>query len=398
MRTRLATLGCSLIAVAVTGCAATDLSVSKVNANPSAPGIRYSLPQPFLLVTPNSSGDGGFETKVVYLPDDSQTYAIDARTKRGKYTLDVSLVEGLLSKVAWKRDDAVVAAEAARASGEIAKAELERANTEKKAKDDKAELERKEARTKLQTLEEQLRQKQLDVQLAEAEVTAAQTAVNAASVSERGPLQAALRAAQLKLAQEQLRVAAAQTAVTTAQARVNELAHAMNDPSAAGVATPRDTPPRARFWGPVLYRIVDDARARTVRLLAVRWDDGRAQLPLETAAPPKPTPPPTSAPALTNTTPIALTFPQNAAEFALQLTFDKPLTAVDTLQSLLLRTGNSPGVEPNKFNLSLKADDPKVIIVRLLRIPAGTYDILLRFTHGENTTASVTVPLKVALE
>lgn len=401
MRNQSVCLGLSLYAALATGCATTNLQVAKVTPGSSPDGIRYSLPQPFLLVTPNPSGDGGFEAKVVYLPDESQTYAIDANTRRGKYTLDVSVADGLLSKIAWKREDASVTAEAIRASGEVTKAELARSQEQEKQDDDKAEAERKEARTKLQALEDELKKKQLDVQLAEAEVTAAQAAFDATpATTDRSALQAALRASQLKLAQERLRLTAAQNAVDAAQSRVNTLAGAMNDPSTGGVAKPSaPAGERARFWGPVLYRIIDDPKAGTVRLAAVRWDGGIAQLPLETAAPPKPTPAPAASPQLTNTTPIALTFPAGANEFELQLKFDKPLLAVDTNQSLLFPTDPPGPVVSKALNLSLKADDPTVVIVRLLRVSAGSYDLQLRFSYGDNkTSGSVAVPLRVTLQ
>jgi hypothetical protein len=401
MRNRSIHFALSLSVALAAGCATTNVKVAKVTPLSSPDGIRYSLPQPFLLVTPNPSGDGGFEAKVVYLPDESQTYAIDANTRRGKYTLDVSVAEGLLSKIAWKREDASVTAEAIRASGEVTKAELARSQDQQKKEDEKAEAERKEARTKLQSLEDELKKKQLDVQLAEAEVAAAQAAFDEASAtSDRSALQAALRASQLKLAQERLRAAAAQSAVDAAQTRVSTLAGAMNDPSTGGVAKPSVAArERARFWGPVLYRIIDDPKAGTVRLVAVRWDGGLAQLPLETAAPPKPTPVPAAGPQLTNTAPIALTFPAGANEFELQLKFDKALLAVDTNQSLLFPTDPPGPVVPKALNLSLKSDDSTVVIVKLLRVPAGSYDLQLRFSYGDNkTSGSVAVPLRVALQ
>jgi hypothetical protein len=87
-------------------------------------GLRYSLPKPFLLVTPNAKGDGAFTAEVIYLPDENATYAIDASTRRGKYSLDVQVKDGLLAKVAWTAANAAVAAESAPVAGELVKAQL----------------------------------------------------------------------------------------------------------------------------------------------------------------------------------------------------------------------------------------------------------------------------------
>jgi hypothetical protein len=399
MRAHIAFSALTVCVLAASGCATTSVRVSKVTADASPAGIRYSLPQPFLLVTPDPSGDGRFEAKVIYLPDESQTYAIDASTRRGKYTLDVAVADGLLSKLAWVRDDAAVAAEQARAAAEVAKAEITRRNEEEQERDTEAEAERKAAREKLDALQEDLRKKQLDVELADAEVRAAEEAINTAPAVERAALQPALRAARLKAAQERLRLAAAEAAVTLSEGRVSALAGAMNDPSTGGVEKPPAEQPKARFWGPVLYRIVDDPRTKSVRLVAVRWDDGATQLPLETAAPPKPTPPPAAEPKLTNLTPIALAFPAGANQFELTLAFDKPLAAIDTQQSLLIRTSGPNEIVPASLNLALNASDPKLVTVTLLKVPAGTYDLHLRFTHGaNNTSASVRVPLTVTVQ
>ena len=86
-------------------CASTQLTVRKVEDGAKEPnGVRYSLPKPFLLVTPSPSGDGSLKVDVIYLPDTSNTYAIDGRTKRGKYELSVNVKDGLLSKVAWSQN------------------------------------------------------------------------------------------------------------------------------------------------------------------------------------------------------------------------------------------------------------------------------------------------------
>src|SRR6476620_11300074 len=144
------------------GCASTRLTVRKVSAVGKEPnGIRYSLPKPFLLITPGASGDGSLKVEVIYLPDTSNTYAIDGRTKRGKYELTVNVKDGLLSKVAWSQKDAALVAESVRVASEVAKGELERQQDEEKERAKQAEDERKAADAEIEKLQADLDEKEL---------------------------------------------------------------------------------------------------------------------------------------------------------------------------------------------------------------------------------------------
>ena len=146
MRACFACVVAVLLTGLASGCASTQLTVRKVSAEGKEPnGIRYSLPKPFLLITPGASGDGSLKVEVIYLPDTSNTYAIDGRTKRGKYQLTVNVKDGLLSKVAWSQKDAALVAESVRVAVEIAKGELERQNDEAREPEQAAADERKAA-------------------------------------------------------------------------------------------------------------------------------------------------------------------------------------------------------------------------------------------------------------
>src|SRR5260221_8073926 len=127
----------TLVPLAFGACSTPRLTVSKVQGSPEPKGIRYSLPKPFLLVTPNPSGDGSLTVEVIYLPDESNTYAIDGSTRRGKYELTVNVKDGLLSKIVWSQKDAELLAQSISAGGDLVKAELDRKSAEKKEKDDK---------------------------------------------------------------------------------------------------------------------------------------------------------------------------------------------------------------------------------------------------------------------
>jgi len=150
----------------LSACASTQLTVRKVQDGSQEPnGVRYSLPKPFLLVTPSPSGDGSLKVDVVYLPDSGNTYAIDGRTKRGKYELSVNVKDGLLSKVAWSQKDAALAAESIRVATEVAKGQLERQQDEEKERAKQSGDERKAADEEIQKLQAELDERELALQL-----------------------------------------------------------------------------------------------------------------------------------------------------------------------------------------------------------------------------------------
>jgi len=268
-------------------CASTQLTVRKVEdgAKEEPNGIRYSLPKPFLLVTPSPSGDGSLKVDVIYLPDTSNTYAIDGRTKRGKYELSVNVKDGLLSKVAWSQKDAALAAESIRVATEVAKGEVERQQDEEKERAKQAEDERKAADAEIEKLQADLDEKELALQLATLEVQSAQAAVDQGDQS--AAARTALRKAQL--ARDQARVARdfAQAQLAKARARLEAPTSGFEEATRRGLPNPN----QSLFWSPVLYEIVDDGKM--VRLKAVEWRTGQAgaeilrQIQLRTNAVPK---------------------------------------------------------------------------------------------------------------
>jgi hypothetical protein len=147
-----------LLSSAISGC--TRLTVRKVFPDSTAPGIRYSLPKPFFRMTPEPDGSQALEP--FYLPDACSTYAIDAAAYASSYTLEVSLADGLLTKLTWKPDTSAVAEQIAKSSGNLASA----AATAKKAADDARE-------SKIADAEAEVAKAKLDVELARLEKQAA---------------------------------------------------------------------------------------------------------------------------------------------------------------------------------------------------------------------------------
>jgi len=77
------------------------LYVRPAGPGKSPPGFRYYLPRPFLLVTSDSA-------KVIWLPDYTQSYAVDPRFGLGTLKLDLTLNDGWrLSQVGTDADSKV---------------------------------------------------------------------------------------------------------------------------------------------------------------------------------------------------------------------------------------------------------------------------------------------------
>jgi len=381
------------------GCASTSVVVTKVTAdNPAAEGLRYSLPKPFLLIQPNTNGDGGFTTEVLYLADESNTYAVQGKTNRGKYKLDMNVANGLLSKLQFARTDAAGSAEGIRVSGEVLKAELERRRTEEKARDDKSKTEQEAAKKELETLQKDVDAKDLDVALAEEEVKTAQAALKDQNGNTEAN-RAALRTAELKVAQQKLKLEASRKAFSDRAAAAP--AGIFNEPTSGAGPAPAQpaTTPRSKFWGPMLFAIVDDGK--TASLKAVEWFTGEAsswQVPLETAAAPKTESPKPAAPALKDKSERSFTWPTAATTFQMpDLELTSAIKAVDTGQRQLFRKVPS-GLEAlpgPPFNVQLRTGGTSLVVMFTSRLAVGTYQILLPVRFGADGSTSITLDIDV---
>jgi hypothetical protein len=81
-------------------------------------GIRYSLPKPYIQITPGP--DGGMDADIIFLPDPENTYVIKgSATFCSSYSLNIGLSQGLLTSVDWNVDSSVVGASAVQAAGAV---------------------------------------------------------------------------------------------------------------------------------------------------------------------------------------------------------------------------------------------------------------------------------------
>jgi hypothetical protein len=103
----------------ISACA--DLNVTKVtDANQATvKGVRYYLPKPYLLATPQADGTVIFD--VVFLPDKSREYAIDTSAYFSNYTFQVARDEkGLLTALEFKASTSAVGQQLATSVGNSA--------------------------------------------------------------------------------------------------------------------------------------------------------------------------------------------------------------------------------------------------------------------------------------
>ncbi|WP_233810264.1 hypothetical protein [Paraburkholderia sp. HP33-1] len=102
----------------IAGCA--NIDVKKVDGDLSAvKGQRYYLPKPAIQVVPQTNGT--VAVSILYLPDKSHSYAIDAKSWLSAYSLQVlSNPDGTLSGVYYQGDTTAVSQQAATTAGSLA--------------------------------------------------------------------------------------------------------------------------------------------------------------------------------------------------------------------------------------------------------------------------------------
>jgi len=228
----------------------TAVNVRKV-VEGDEPGLRYSLPQPFLVTTPMA--DGKLDVHWEYLPDSGQQYAIDSCSLLASHNLTIKTSNGLLTSVDWTGDSAAVLAEATKAVGAIEKQKFD------------SQLEAaKETRSKSEEEQKALREARLGFDQAQAAVDS----FVAQGIPEDNPdfvkARVALEQARAKLLfYQQLYGSDAGVA-------------SMDDPSSPGEATTKEpgeriNVTRGRRHGPVWFRLEECPRTGVLQLVAVQF-------------------------------------------------------------------------------------------------------------------------------
>ena len=96
----------TILILILQGCISTA-TVQSTKTNPEAKGIRYSLPSPFILVTPAT--DGTVEVKTVFLPDPDHEYAIHTDSYLASHGQTVTLDGAFLQKFSFSEKDLALA-------------------------------------------------------------------------------------------------------------------------------------------------------------------------------------------------------------------------------------------------------------------------------------------------
>jgi hypothetical protein len=353
-----------LIPLIVSGCYSC-LKVRKItsqNIN-DVKGIRYSLPKPFLMVKPSETGDGSFTVEVVYLPDESQTYAVDAKTGMGSHTLTVELNNSLLKKISWSKDQTAVPSEAIRIAGQLSKSEFDRRKEEKSAQ----ETEAKAALEKVKTLEKEVRDKQLALELANTELVSLENSIG--DEGKATPEQKeALRLARLAVKKAQIELEAKEIELKEAQDSYSDFTNALNKP--------KET---EGTYGPMFYEIVDTVDYRTdqgrIELKPVEWKtlvsgsnpSKTFQEKFETVTTPKPIPETPQKPSLTfKGTEI---FAYTGSNLVIKRTLSRPVIEfISEMSKLEKYQGGVKKLKKESFlnsrgrnlNVTLKSDDVEV--------------------------------------
>lgn len=358
-----------IMAMILCGGGCTVCDVKKVDPNAPAalapPGVRYSLPKPFLQVTP--AGDGSVSVNVVYLPDPNNTYAVNAQSYMAAHTLEVALDNsGVLTKVNFAPDTSAAASQAATSAGNVASSFESAASQQASAEQTKTAA------------------AQQAVQQAQATVNQDQ-----AKLDEIRQLNAAGAKPPIDENQPQIDLAAAQAALKSAQQALARLTAAGGNAGGGGAAAAGAPGARPAYWvnvyGPVLYSI--DAQPNGGVSLTPVQISGAAQAQYDT------TTRPTASDAPTLSAPPTISLGGNPnAQF--DITSSKPITAVNPANSgLVLAAPPAPPVSKPLPTLTLVNSNQ--IHVAMNPAVVGNYRLSINFSYpdsannSQSTTATV---------
>lgn len=311
------------------------LSVEK--AAEGTEGIRYSLPQPFLLVKPAQAG--GIEVEVVYLPDPSNEYAIESRSVLSATKFDVTIEKGLLKQVVFNPDASAVARQLVESAGNVGKAELEaQAEAEKKRAEAKALAQQKITDARAELLKAQ---KKLD-------------GLNELKRQGITGLDDEIKKAQIALVDAQ-----------AAAAEAEEAARASGFNIPKGEESAKFALPQA--WGPVLFRIVDSKDGVELRAVA-------DQQLFDTYKPP------TKPDARTPTLSIGGTGTVRPTRGRIEFVVESNLPLDDVMDAVLLDSNNNDYTSL-VLTYPLQADSKKIVVNLDPSTPRGRYTLSIAFEY-----------------
>lgn len=105
------------------------IDVQPYDTDKPVDGFVYSLPSPFVMVTPRA--DGGIDVQQLYLPDSSAQYAVKAQSFLSAYKMDLTFEHGMLKAYSGKIDSTALASAVLAGTGEVLKQRFETQAAEK---------------------------------------------------------------------------------------------------------------------------------------------------------------------------------------------------------------------------------------------------------------------------
>lgn len=311
-------------------------------------GLRYSLPAPFLIVTPQS--DGTLRTSIELLPDPNRTYVLRTRSMISSYTLDVQLENQMLRSVSLNANAAATAEQLAESAGNVAAHRIDA----RQAAAGQAETARTTAATAL-------REAELNLEIAEATLDELQ---NSAGVAADVLLQARLEVREATVRRD--------AALRTVNSTPNALASA-NAPGSDGALMAA---------GPMIFRIVPTAD-QGVQLVAVR---GPASFPTSTAARV-----PVAGPGTTTSGPIRVR-PDQAGDLKFDVVFNRPVLRVVSVD---LRRSDDPltvlqDLQPTT-TIAAVGSGTKFSFILERQLEAGNYLIVMSLEVRNETNGTDTI-------
>lgn len=225
------------------GCMTTVKTTKVTNRNDmKVKGVRYSLPQPVIVVKPDVVKGGKPAVSVDYWPDESRTYAIHSTSYFSSNDLQVQVAEGLLTKVVFKPKAGTVPGKAAEVAGKLVEKHLLLEEEERKA--DATALEN--SQKNLKTARDSVKKAEKELLLAQLDLESYLGAINPEEMTDQQ--REKVRTLELAVAKKQvdldLAKAELDSALTSYRNTYNAISNAPGSPK--------------RFHGPVYYAVKDN--------------------------------------------------------------------------------------------------------------------------------------------
>ncbi len=346
-------------------------------------GIRYSLAKPFIKVVPNSTGDGSYTVSVEYLPDESQTYAIDAKSIMASHTLHVVVEDRLLTKIQWNPNDTAVAEELVKKGGALASSVKTRLTEERSAREQKKDA----ARQAMETARDKILSKELEIQIATADLESWKSSVDLDSLNSNQ--KETLRTKELEIEKKEIEFEALKK-------KLENLDNTFTDHLDADEAITNER----TAWGPVWFEVIDTYNHKDesgdVKLIAVEWEPGIMQKQFGAARVPEEAKPDVKAPKLIHSGAHPLAFEENK-DASIRTAFDTTIKSIKTNDITIEKIPMEDfGIHPfNQFGSVLLTNLKDLILTFTKVLSPGEYAITIPFTFGDKRDKSATVTIIV---